>query len=281
MLLTALAALVLIPACTKGEGESKAKPDGPAKVDAPEPVDAPTEPVEPTPVELADPAGLIVTDNPGEEVLAGPPKAGAGFTVGPAAKREHDGTEIAEVEVTAPLRNGKVAVYVAQHVETEGEDTSIWHLHARVEFEGVDAGAQLNHSRATTVDYAERVLVTSREIAKLDDGRWLVGTWLSGGAGEDSYSTQTDHSVLLIDPSYPGAAVIWTGSESTLSDGGGACMSDSHHEFVVEGDTLVVTKVESTIADAEMMEEMGWAAEDCRVKPKARAKVARIALTKP
>jgi hypothetical protein len=292
LLLTAVAALVLIPACTKGEGEqaaaSKTKPNRPAKVDEParaaEPESAGEtgEAAEPAkPVELNAPTALVETDSPADNVLSGPPHAGDGFTVGAAVKIEDDGSEEVEIEVTEPLRNGNVVVRVAQHVETDAEDMSIWHLHARVEFDGVDAGAQLNHRRATTVDYAERVLVSSREIAKLDDGRGLVGTWLSGGAGEDSYSTRTDHSVLLIDPSRPSAAVIWTGSESTLSDGGGACSSDSHHEFALEGDALVVTRVESTIADAERMEEMGWAPEDCKAKPKARAKVARIALTKP
>jgi hypothetical protein len=290
MIFTGLVAALVATGCDKGDAASKdaaskAKPNAPAKVDDPaiaaEPEPEPDEPGELVEaLEPADSAAPIGTDAPADTVLAGPPSAGPGFTIGPAAKIDNDGSELAEIEVTEPLRNGKVTVRLAQHYETDGEDTSIWHLHARVEFEGVDAGAQLNHTRPSQVEFFERILVSSREIAKLDDGRWLVDVWLSGGAGEDSYSTDTAHSVLLIDPSKPSAAVIWTGLESSNTDGGGACVHDSHHEFAVVGDALVVSKVETTIADKAIMDELGWSAEECKATPKARAKVARIPLTK-
>ena len=279
-----LAVLVVAPACDKADNKpaSEAKPNAPAKpVEEPAAIEATAAPADPEPP--SDTAGVEPTP-PDDSTAVAPsatPVAGAGFSVGAPANIADDGTKVGEVEVGEPLANGGVRVIVRQGYETDGEDTSIWHLHTRVEFDGVDAAAQLNHQRATKVEFAERVFVSAREIAKLPDGRWLVDTALSGAAGEDSISSDTDHSVVLIDPAKRTAAVVWTGVDSSLSDGGGACETDLHHEFKLVDDTLVVTKVSSTVGDAEIMEELGWSAEECEVKPKARAELARVPLATP
>lgn len=268
--------LLAMSGCDKGKDTAgKAKQDEPAKPATPEPkVDGDASKSEPAP----EPA----TPEPATPEAATPEAsavtAGTGFVVGAAQPINDDLDGMLAVDPTKPLEHAGAAVSVGSHAELDGENNTTFYLRARVEFDGVDASAGLNHERKLDVDFAERVYLEVIEIAKLPDGRWLVDARVITAAGEDSISGATDHSVILVDPGKRSAATIWTGADTGSSDGGGACVTETRHGFAVDGEELVVSKTELTEFDAEMAAEMGWSADDCKAKPKATTELARVAL---
>lgn len=203
------------------------------------------------------------------------PIAGEGFVLG--AQLEADDGEIAIAEYQ-PLSRGGATVSVSPHVvEPKPEGEHILHIQVRVDFDDIEAERGLNHSRVVTGSYCEELAPEVQEIAKLDGARWLIDAQLACRAGEDYFSADNAHTVILIDGEQRSAAVLWTGND-TASSAMGVCVSESVHEFEVSGDELIVRKTEYTELNKEAAKELPDAAEGCAAKPETTSEVTRVKL---
>ena len=122
-------------------------------------------------------------------------------------------------------------------------------------------------------------LFSANWIAKLDDGRWLVSAQLACRAGEDYFSADNEHTLIVVDPPARTAKVLWTGSDSG-SNAMGVCVESSVHAFEVGGDALIIRKTEVTELDTEAAKELEAAAEGCVAKPETTTEVERISLAR-
>src|SRR5690606_11197494 len=119
----------------------------------------------------------------------------------------------------------------------------------------IEAERGLNHSRVVTGGYCEELVPEVQEVAKLDGSRWLVDAQLACRAGEDYFSADNAHTLILINGEQRSAAVLWTGADAGTS-AMGVCVSESVHSFEVSGDELIIRKTESTELDAEAAKEL-------------------------
>lgn len=256
----------LLIGCT---AEQAAKPGVEKDAKSAEP-EAPAKP-EPALPEV-DTAAPPEPEPPPEPAL---PEAGEGFELGPKPEA-YAGDEVSE---SKPLQHAGATVSVTPGVippsDPDGERTV--QIQARVEFEGASVG--LNHVRTMAGSYCDQLVPEVQEIAKLDDGRWLVSAQLACRAGEDYFSADNEHTLIVVDPPARTAKVLWTGSDSG-SNAMGVCVESSVHAFEVGGDALIIRKTEVTELDTEAAKELEAAAEGCVAKPETTTEVERISLAR-
>jgi hypothetical protein len=257
--------LLVAPGC---KAEQPAKSDDKAKSEPAKDVAKETPPPE------TDTAAPMEPPPPPEPQLAGP-SAGDGFELG--AKLEANAGEISIAE-NQPLSHAGATVSVSPHVvqpEPEGDQTL--HIQVRVEFEGVEAERGLNHSRVMPGSYCDELTPEVKELAKLEDGRWLIDAQLACSGGEDYMSTDNAHTVIAVDGKARSAVVLWTGAD-TVTSAMGVCVSESVNNFEISGAELIIRKTEVTELDEEAAKELPDAAEDCVAKAATTTEVARIKL---
>lgn len=268
--------LLVAPGCKAeqpAKSDDKAKSE-PAKSEPAKPEPAKDVAKETPPPETDTAAPAEPPPPPPEPQLAGP-SAGDGFELG--AKLEANAGEISIAE-HQPLSHAGATVSVSPHVvqpEPEGEQTL--HIQVRVEFEGVEAERGLNHSRVMPGSYCDELTPEVKELAKLEDGRWLIDAQLACSGGEDYMSTDNAHTVIVVDGKARSAVVLWTGAD-TVTSAMGVCVSESVNNFEISGAELIIRKSEVTELDEEAAKELPDAAEDCVAKAATTTEVARIKL---
>jgi hypothetical protein len=207
------------------------------------------------------------------------PSPGAGFELGskPEARVGKYPPTINSIE---PLHHAgaSVSVNADQSSSAEDEDNVTVKVQVRVEFEGVDGQLGHNHVRVAG-RYWDELVLGLQEIAKLDDGRWLVDAQLTSRTGEDYFWAESEHTLIVVDPKARAAAVLWTGV-GTGSNAMDVCVSFSFYSFEVRREQLIIRRTEVTTLDRENAKELTAAAEGCVAKPETTREVERISLTR-
>lgn len=222
----------------------------------PDVLDRPVEP--PTPTKTSEP-----TAGGGFEIAS--PAAAA--TVLPQAERlgHGDAVVLADGEAVVPELDDDESV---SHVK-------VW---VGVEFAGV--GSWLVHQRTLEKTSCDELVREVQEIAKLEDGRWLVDAQLACRRGEDYFSAENAHTVIAVDLTARSAEVLWTGLDEG-SSAMGVCVSFSTATFELVGDDLVIRRVTSTELDREAAKDLPEAARGCRPRPERIELLERISLVSP
>jgi hypothetical protein len=245
-------------------------------------IDVEVRPAEPEPLPEVDTAAPPEPEPPPElepepsAKLQGP-SAGEGFELGAKPKSRANRGEIAK-----PLRHGGAIVSVTPDVDDPSEDEEgeyRLHIQVRVEFDGADSTLGLNHVRAVEGRWCDVLRADLQEIARLEDGRWLVDAQLACQLGEDYFSADNAHTLILVNPAAQTAAVLWTGSDSG-SNAMDVCVSSSVSSFELLDDQLIIRRTEVTELDRQAAKELKEAAEGCKPKRETTKVAARISLAR-
>ncbi|MFO7561405.1 MAG: hypothetical protein R6X02_02075 [Enhygromyxa sp.] len=238
----------------------------PPELEPPPEVDtaAPPEP-EPPPEAEPEPPGL---------------RAGEGFEIGPKLEaREGE----SEVELADPLRfDGATVSVAADEVapDDDEDDEGQYQLSIQVRIEVADGGDPklgLNHAREVSTTPCDEVVAELQEIATLPGGRRVIDAQLACRNGEDYFSAENAHTLILVEPGAKTASVLWTGVDKG-SNAMGVCVSSILSSFELVGDELIVRRTESTELDKQAAKELPEPAEGCKPKPETTEVVERIRL---
>jgi hypothetical protein len=276
-----LVTVMALTACTKPTAASssstreQAAPSAAPEVAEPPAAEAPaSEPATPEPSPAAPPE----PEPPADPAALAKAAAGEGFRPGPRPKLiPHENAS--EESAVASLSHAGVTVRASAHAEPGAEEFEYTTaLQIRVEFDvlpGEDLG--LNRVAGGGDDYCDELVPFVQEIAKLDDGRWLVDAQLACRAGEDEFSARNEHNLLLIEPARPHAELLWTGEDSGES-AMGVCVSSSVTSYELVDEALVIRKTEVTSLDQELAKELPAGAEGCKPEPERTTLLTRIDL---
>jgi hypothetical protein len=271
--MTTAAVLLLVAAGCTAEKSTTAEEKAPvsAKADPLPPTPAPPEVDTAVPPEPPPPPPPTLPPGP-----PGPDAVGGGFEVGakPEAHVDKDA-----VEAKPPLRHAGATVSVSPDMALKPTGEPPLRIQVRVEFEGLGAEQGLNHVRAVAGSYCDQLVPEVQEIAKLDDGRWLLDAQLACRGGEDYFSADNAHTLIVVDSKAHTAAVLWVGAD-TGSNAMGVCVASSVSDFEVSGEEVIVRKTEITELDKAEAKQFPDAAEGCVAKPKTTTEVARISLAR-
>ena len=241
----------------KADAKAEDKPDAKAEDKADGEADAKAEVVEPAEAAPAvDPSTIV-------------PVAGEGFESGAAPSKTN-----AVADQPEPLTQAGVAVTAIGYADADAGTIA---LRVRVEFPGAKPEQGLNHTYEDSERYCDEVVPSLQAIGTVGDDRWLVDAQLACRSGEDAFTAQNEHRVLLIDLGKRSAKQIWLGYDE-LESYMGACTSSTLHSFVIAGDELVVSETDvverdtTTDLDPELL-------EDCpEPVPEKTSELARVAL---